>query len=41
MVHNGVLVETIGISMMASIGLLLLVFLAGSMLVTCFYQFSL
>ncbi len=29
MVHNGILMETIGISVMASIGLLLLFFLAG------------
>ncbi len=32
MVHNGILTETIGISVMVSIGLLLFVFLAGSSL---------
>ncbi len=32
MVHNGILMETIGISVMVSIGLLLFFFLAGSTL---------
>ncbi len=32
MVYNGILMETIGISVMVSIGLLLFVFLAGRLL---------